>query len=758
MKRFHTTHAAPLTGLHPSLEDAPEHARRLPGVLFLFFLLLYALTAGGHSYSPQGRAAYDTARSLMQDPRQALAGERYRELEGWEIGLPLLMQPAMLLGAAIEPLLPRKDTFRHEGRTYQIAEYPVLAPRGAPGARNSVFIPLDDVRASGLVVFSFLSDAREIEDGARVAAITLNTLPTGRFFGQMLAGRDTAEWSYDRPEVGGAVAHERANAAAGRIGIPNSRVYVSQLNFPQTLTVKSATIQYLADAGNLHVASLNLIDAAANAPLLIGASGSVWSARENSDFFIRLFALFTAAWVSALNAMLVFLITRRLGYHSHVALVVTMLFGLATLAWPYATYDFAEPGITLALLGTVYFLQRGLQGQQPAWLPVAGCMLFGGIVVEYATALNLVVLAFVPALVSLQSAQHVARRLAWAGMGTIAFLAPLGILCAAALAVLAAGYDAQPPAAADLTERVRAWLELPLWIGLFGNLLSPGKSVFLYAPPLILALFGSLSFGGRHKWWALPFMGIPLLYLLVYSSVGDWYGGSGWGPRYLAPAVPLCLIMAAPIVEKALFDNGVRELRAVIALGAAGTGVQIIALAKDFQAYVDLLRGQILPQIPESGAFLAGRVGQAYYALPGLDAADKENVLSLFAAPFSPLFAHVWMLAADMGQIFLPSRTDAALAVLGHPPWTLLGVAIWPQAPELLLGLDFWTMALWREYNNHVIFLAVVLLLILALQGMVLYCWAWLCRHFELRLRLYWGGIIALAAFFILFDVAHVLQ
>ena len=757
MKRFHSTRAAPLTSVHPSLEDAPGHTRRLLGVLFLFFLLLYALTAGGHAYSPQGRDAYDVGRSLLLDPRQTFAGDRYRDLEGWEIGLPLLMQPALLLGTVVEPLLPQKDTFRHEGRDYRVAAYPALAPRGAPGARDSVYIPLDEVRASGLVIFSYLADARALEDGMRVATITLDTVPTGRFYGQMLAGRDTADWAYDRPEMGGAVAHERANAAAGRIGLPRSHVYVSQLDFPQTLTVKSATIQYLADEGSLHITSLNLIDAGAGAPLLIGASGNVWSEQANSDFFIRLFALFTAAWVSALNAVLVFLITRRLGYHSQVALAVTMLYGLATLAWPYATYDFAEPGIALALLGTVYFLLRGLQERQVAWLPVAGCALFGGIAIEFTTALNLVVLAFVPALVSLQSAQHVLRRLAWAVTSAAAFLAPVAVLGAAALAVLALGFDAQPPAAGDLAERATAWLDLPLWIGLFGTLLSPGKSVLLYAPPLILALFGSLLFVGRHKWWTLPFIGIPLLYLLVYGGASDWYGGSGWGPRFLVPAVPLCLIMAAPILEKALFDNGVRELRAALALGAAGIGVQIIAVAKDFTAYFDLLRAQILPQIPENGAFLAGRVGQAYYALPTLDAMDKENVLSLFAAPFSPLFAHLWALAADAAKLFAP-QADVSAALLGHPPWTLLGVAIWPQDPAFLLGLDFWSMALWREFNNHIFFLAVVLVLVLAMQGAVLYCWAWLCRHFELRLRLYWGGILGLAAFFILFDVAHVLQ
>jgi hypothetical protein len=170
------------------------------------------------------------------------------------------------------------------------------------------------------------------------------------------------------------------------------------------------------------------------------------------------------------------------------------------------------------------------------------------------------------------------------------------------------------------------------------------------------------------------------------------------------------------------------------------------------------LRSQILPQVPESGAFLAGRVGQAYFAHPTNNPWDQENVLYLFAAPFSPLFAHLWMLAADFVRLFLPTRPELLLGILGHPPWTILGVAIWPQNPEYLLGLDFWSMILWREYTNHTFFLAIVLIFILVTEFAILYCWSWLCRKFELPLRLYWGGIAGLAAFFILFDVAHILQ
>jgi hypothetical protein len=758
MKRFHTTHADPLLGFHPSLEDAPKHTPRLIGTIFLFFFLLYALTGGGHEYSPDGRFAFNMGQSLVLDPEHAYLRQEFRGLAWWGIGLPLLTQPTLILGALVDPLIPQKDTFRHEGHTYVLGDYPVLGPRETATTLNTLHIPIDELQSRELVIFSYLGTSLDIEDGVRIATISLNTVPVGRFLGEMMAGRDTAEWAYDRPDVLGKVAHSKANAVASRIGLPNSSIYVSRLQFPQVLTVKSVTIQYLAREGNLFIASLNLIDAQNGEPVLIGTRGRIWSERENSGFIRRLFALFTNAWITALSAVFLFLITRRLNYHTHVAFAVILLYGVATIAWPYATHDFAEPSVALGLLGTIYFMMRGIQDQQLGWVAFAGLIILGGISVKYVTAMNLAILAPIPALVTLQDTRRTLHTIRLAAIRSVAFLAPIGILGAAGLSMLIFVFDLRPPVLTSFADRFTAWLDLPLWIGLYGNLLSPGKSIFLYAPPLILALFGSLLFIPRHKWWALPFLGIPLLYLLVYSSKGVWYGGSSWGPRYLVPTVPLLMVMAAPILERAIFDNGVREMRAAIALGIAGIGVQVIAVANHFDWYFSLLRSQILPQVPESGAFLAGRVGQAYYAHPTHIPWDKENVLYLFAAPFSPLFAHVWMLAADFVNLFLSTRPETLLSILGRPPWVVLGVAIWPQHPEYLLGLDFWSMILWREYTNHTLLLIAVLLVILAMQGVILYCWSWICNRFELPVRLFWGGMIGLAMFFVLFDVAHFMQ
>jgi hypothetical protein len=86
----------------------------------------------------------------------------------------------------------------------------------------------------------------------------------------------------------------------------------------------------------------------------------------------------------------------------------------------------------------------------------------------------------------------------------------------------------------------------PLLVGLHGLLLSPGKSVLLYAPPLLLALPGAVALWRRGApGAALLAGGLFLSHLLLYARWGEWEGGGVWGPRFLLPVVAPLLVLAA---------------------------------------------------------------------------------------------------------------------------------------------------------------------------------------------------------------------
>jgi hypothetical protein len=78
----------------------------------------------------------------------------------------------------------------------------------------------------------------------------------------------------------------------------------------------------------------------------------------------------------------------------------------------------------------------------------------------------------------------------------------------------------------------------PLSGGITGLLASPGKGLVWYAPMAVLAILRSRDF----RLW-LPFA----LSLVLHGVLYDWSGGTGWGPRFLVPTLPLLLM---PLVRR----------------------------------------------------------------------------------------------------------------------------------------------------------------------------------------------------------------
>ena len=91
-------------------------------------------------------------------------------------------------------------------------------------------------------------------------------------------------------------------------------------------------------------------------------------------------------------------------------------------------------------------------------------------------------------------------------------------------------------------ERERNFFSGSLWAGLSGFLFSPDKSIFLYQPLLLLALWGWPEFCRR---WRLEGAAVLLAFflLLVFNSCTiNWGGHWSYGPRYLlAVLTPLTL-------------------------------------------------------------------------------------------------------------------------------------------------------------------------------------------------------------------------
>jgi len=140
----------------------------------------------------------------------------------------------------------------------------------------------------------------------------------------------------------------------------------------------------------------------------------------------------------------------------------------------------------------------------------------------------------------------------------------------------------------DTGYRTAAW-DTPPWVGLAGLLLSPGKGLLWYSPPVVLGLAGFVPLARRRGRVAAFLGGVTALYLLAHAAYNHWHGGGAWGPRLILPILPLLILPAAEWLQRPPRRAGARL--ALAALLAAGVIVQVPAVlvhpARTLQALYD---------------------------------------------------------------------------------------------------------------------------------------------------------------------------
>ena len=303
-------------------------------------------------------------------------------------------------------------------------------------------------------------------------------------------------------------------------------------------------------------------------------------------FFVSLFNQF----VAPLICVVLFMLLLEFGISPRTALFTTLIFGLGTAVFVAAHEFFQHPLETLFLLTAVYVLVAkrehiGIRVSLLAGVPFALGVMTRFTLVIAAPAM----LAYLGAITldSRQFAEYLKRRPTgrlnrsdWPELRrfggrvlahAVAFAVPLFVALGFVLYLNYWRYDD----AFDF-EPVRGNFSLgTLPVGLYGALLSPGRSIFLYSPPVFLGLFGARRFYQLHRLEALLFGAIVFSFLLFYSSYEHWAGGWAWGPRFLLPIVPLLTIPVAHLLESR------RGLLVATAFCLLGLGVQILGTVEN---------------------------------------------------------------------------------------------------------------------------------------------------------------------------------
>jgi hypothetical protein len=299
--------------------------------------------------------------------------------------------------------------------------------------------------------------------------------------------------------------------------------------------------------------------------------------QEDTDLIVAFSSCLSSATFAALTVAFFFLLLSGIGIALRAALFAAIIVALGTPIFAYSGWLFSEP-LTAAIFMGVALLLFGRGRQAITWRAafIAGLILGLATIVRPTNVLAIPVFAAAVLVRDGKPALRMALLLcAASAIGVTLLLVHNTILFGGPFQF---GY----PTAAEGAKRLNTF-DTPLWKGLYGFLLSPGKSVFIFAPPVILALAGLRRLWKLERGVATVAILLPLLYLFFFARYTQWEGGYCVGPRYLVPSIALLCLGLGPILAAGAPNMNTSNIKKIVLFALAlGAFVQCVSLATSF--------------------------------------------------------------------------------------------------------------------------------------------------------------------------------
>jgi hypothetical protein len=335
---------------------------------------------------------------------------------------------------------------------------------------------------------------------------------------------------------------------------------------------------------------------------------------------------FTAPLVSAGICAVFFLLCAGMGYGSGASLAAVFFLGLGSLVWPQSKTLFSEPLQGLCLVAGFYMLYL--------WRKSGGALraCAAGLLIGLMAAAKPFLLLATPPLIfyfigGLRMRTSGRNRFS----ATVFFFAGLAFWIAVICYynwirfgdVFEFGYLSGTDR--DAVHGFR----LPFLVGMHGLLFSSGKGLIFYvpwAPPLIFAV---RPFAKRRSAEAWTIGAVFLILLAGYSKWNAWHGDFSWGPRFLAPAVPLLALPLCELLEGDGFLGRACGKAALAGVFAVSLFVNILGVAVNYNEYFLITKSQAPFQI---------------FAAPDWVELRDDLLNDHYFPEFSPLAGHYWLL------------------------------------------------------------------------------------------------------------------
>lgn len=124
-----------------------------------------------------------------------------------------------------------------------------------------------------------------------------------------------------------------------------------------------------------------------------------------------------------------------------------------------------------------------------------------------------------------------------------------------------------------------------IFVGVLGYLISPGKSVFVYAPLLVLSVILFRRFYRSYRQEAIYVLTLSIFWLLLHSKIRSWYGAWGWGPRFFITILPILLLPFASSIDYVLKKSSLRITATI--LGIFGFVLSLSSIISNFLVRID---------------------------------------------------------------------------------------------------------------------------------------------------------------------------
>jgi hypothetical protein len=133
---------------------------------------------------------------------------------------------------------------------------------------------------------------------------------------------------------------------------------------------------------------------------------------------------------------------------------------------------------------------------------------------------------------------------------------------------------------------------------LIGLLLSPGKGFFVFTPVSLATVWAFPRFFRAHRSESILFGGVCVSLWLGYAVTKNdiWWGGLGWGPRFLVPLAGFIVVPLAPLLSEILSGSSRRARILLAAIVIFSLYVQVIGAATDLLFYQSTTKESLSPE------------------------------------------------------------------------------------------------------------------------------------------------------------------